>query len=365
MKINYSTNTLKQILDIINPTFGAVREEGFDFRKIMPKAYSESSSLIKYHYVLEDEGKGVAAAGNIPYTITTSGASYTYSFLGSVATLPQYEGRGYMRALMDRIYADDLASGKVFSLLTGARGRYSRYGYTKLFSSRFYTFDEYFYKHAHTSGIKIEELSDVDGAYELYLKTQPLILRDKETFLPSLQMSSSRVRQIMLEGRLVGYYCFCTRKRTYLPELVIFDLSLLEGAIKAILDFESVKAFSIYASPLSKAYCAALDKLCEEASLSDDIHIRVYDMQAFIKLLVELNVANGFVSGDISESVCIDNKCYSISIEGGIVDVQAVDSDIEGISQGEFLRCCINGATPIERTSIFPLVFGVSLPDCF
>lgn len=370
MNILYGVKDLSRILNIINPAFGAVREEGFDFRHIMPKAYGDGESLLKYHYILCDNNADVATAGNIPGVIALDGGDYAYSFLGSVATLPQYEGKGYMRALMQAIEADDIKDGKVFSLLTGARGRYQRYGYTKLYSGCYFTFDEYFAKHTpKNQDITIRKYNgEIDVLYDIYKATQPLLLRSKEDILPCLCMSRSEIRLIEYKGNVVGYYTFCTRKKNYLPEFSIVDCNLCEGTMREIFDFENVPSFSVYVNPLNTALRAKLDSICEEASISDDLQVRVYNMPLFIKMLVELNIQKGIISADnVCERIVLEGKVYTISVDNGEVSVTCQECNEFGTSQSEFLRSAINNPLSVLRKTsrIFPLAFGINLPDCF
>lgn len=370
MNILKGIEDLNRILDVINTTFGVVREENFDFRDIMPKAYGENSNLLKYHYILCDNGVDVAAAGNIPGVISLNQVDYAYSFLGSVATLPQYENKGYMRVLMQDIKSDDIKNKKVFSLLTGARGRYARYGYTKLYSNCFFYFDEYFLKHtAKDNDITIRTYDgEIDRLYELYTSTQPLILRSKEELLPSLGMSRSALRLIEYKGKIVGYYAFCRRKKLYIPELAISDYNLCGKVMRAIFDFEQITNFCVYVNPLNVALRSALDAVCEESVINDELQIRVYDLALFIKMLIELNLFKGILSTeDQQESICIENKIYRITINNGKVSVSIEDSDAYGMNENEFLRSAINNPfSSLKKTSnVFPLAFGISLPDCF
>lgn len=371
MEIIYGRENLDEVLRIVNSAFCPVREDGFDFRYIMPKAYGEHCNLLQYHYVVKDNGKSVAAAGNIPNVIKTNGGEYKFSFLGSVATLPDCQGKGYMRALMNRVESDDLQNDIVFSLLTGARERYSRYGYTKCFSNLNYTFDEYFLTHAKADdSIAVSPLceDDLNGAFEIYSAVSPLVFREKSNFVPSLEFSTSKVRAIRKNGILIGYYCFTTRKNLGVGELAIIDTSDLKAVLKEIGGFENVKSFNVSVNPLDVRMASALDRLCESAALSDVLHIKVYDMARFLKMLCELNVEKGIkIVHDTEETVAIGDKSYSICIRRGQVDVKATACAAENaLSVSSFLRSAVNG---IDRTfdssAIFPLTFGINAPDEF
>lgn len=371
MEIIYGRENLDEVLNIVNSAFCPVREEGFDFRYIMPKAYGKDCNLLQYHYIVKDNGKNVAAAGNIPNVIKTSGGEYKFSFLGSVATLPDCQGKGYMRALMNRVESDDLKNGVVFSLLTGARERYNRYGYTKCFSSLTYTFDEYFLSHAKADeSITVSPLceDDFDGAFEIYRTVVPLVLREKSNFVPSLEFSTSNVRAIRKNGVLTGYYCFTTRKNFGIGELAIIDLSDLKAVLKAIGDFENVKSFNVNVNPLDVRMASALDKLCEGAALNDVLHVKVYDMSRFLKMLCELNIEKGIKCiTDTQETVAMGDKAYSVCISKGQVDVKEVACVKENApTVSEFLRSAVNGIDrAFDGSAILPLAFGISTPDEF
>ena len=371
MEIIYGRENLDEVLNIVNSAFCPVREDGFDFRYIMPKAYGKDCNLLKYHYVVKDCGKNVAAAGNIPNVIKTSGGEYKFSFLGSVATLPDCQGKGYMRALMNMVERDDLKNGVVFSLLTGARERYSRYGYTKCFSSLTYTFDEYFLSHEKADeSIVISPLceDDLSGAFEIYGNVSPLVFREKSNFVPSLEFSTSKVRAIRKNGILIGYYCFTTRKNLGVGELAIKDTSQLKAVLKSIGDFESVKSFNVSVNPLDVRMASALDKLCESAALNDVLHIKVYDMARFLKMLCEMNVEKGIkIIPDVKEVVAIGDKTYSICVSKGQVDVcETACTAGNALPASAFLRAAVNGIDrTFDNSAIFPLAFGISAPDEF
>lgn len=370
MEIIYGRENLEEVLKVVNSAFCAVREDGFDFRYIMPKAYGKDCNLLQYHYVIKDNGKNVAAAGNIPNVIKTSAGEYKFSFLGSVATLPDCQGKGYMRALMNRVERDDLNNGVVFSLLTGARGRYCRYGYTKCFSSVVYTFDEYFLSHTESDAdISVSPLSakDLNEVFEIYRSNSPLVFRDKNNFVPSLEFSLSKVRAIHKNGNLIGYYCFTTRKSLGVGELAIVDTAHLKAVLKAIGDFEKVKSFNVNANPLDVRMTRALDALCECAALSDGLHIKVYDMARFVKMLVELNIEKGIKDiPDTEEVITIGEKTYAVCICNKQVEVKEFDCKADAMSVSSFLRGIVNGiGRAFDTSKIFPLAFGISAPDEF
>ena len=371
MEIIYGRENLEEVLKVVNSAFCAVREDGFDFRYIMPKAYGKDCNLLQYHYVIKDNGKNVAAAGNIPNVIKTSAGEYKFSFLGSVATLPDCQGKGYMRTLMNRVERDDLNNGVVFSLLTGARGRYCRYGYTKCFSSVVYTFDEYFLSHTESdSDISVSPLSakDLDDAFEIYRSNSPLVFRDKNNFVPSLEFSLSKARVIHKNGNLIGYYCFTTRKSLGVGELAIVDTAHLKAVLKAIGDFENVKSFNVNANPLDVRMTRALDALCECAALSDGLHIKVYDMARFVQMLLALNIEKGIKRiGNVQETISIVGDCFEVYVNDGKASVLKTNKKPQFVFESaEFLRLAINGTSrAMDESKIFPLAFGISAPDEF
>ncbi len=371
MQIVYGRENLDDTLKIVNSAFCPVREDGFDFRQIMPKAYGEKCNLLQYHYIVKDGEKGVAAAGNIPGVIATSQGDFPFVFLGSVATLPECQGKGYMRALMERVDVDNRQNQVVFSMLTGARKRYVRHGYTKCFSTLCYTFDCYFHTHAASDcSLLIDEFKaeDLDEIFDVYQEFSPLKLRTKESFVPCLQFSKSQLRTVRKDGKIVGYYTFATRKNLGVGELCLSDLSIAASLMKAVADFENVKTFNVLVNPLDVRLASVLDGICEGAALSDGLQIKVYDMARFVQMLLALNLDKGIKRlENVQETISIGGECFEVCVNDGKASVQKTDKKPQfSFEVAEFLRLAINGASrALDESKIFPLTFGISAPDEF
>lgn len=356
-----------EILQAANASFRTVRDNEFDFEYIMPKVYRKGRNMSGIHTVLEKDGKIVSLVGNLPSEIVIGENRYPFTVIGTVSTLPEHRGNGYMSALMNDALKETERDGYIFSTLTGKRARYNHFGFEKC--TTLYRFDFERDGLADTDGII---LSDFDGTdetlnrlFEIFLATRPYVTRTKENFTDCLKISGSDITVVRAHGKICGYASFCRRKNC-VQEINLTDYSRLYGVVQQLMYLNGLTQISVMVNPLERDKIAAFDAVSEQKSLCDNLHLRVYDVAKFLEMLLSLN-AEALREVECREVYSIDGQALSLTVGDGI-KVEKISARCDKqYSQAEFLRAALGDGDDelCRRSQIFPLRFGINEPDMF
>ncbi len=94
----------------------------------MPKEFPHLFSADNAHnlYYVADENGPVSMVGVLPQKVVIQGITMNVASIGSVVTLPEYQGRHISSAILHRVMADFTAEGVPLMLVSGDRGLYRR-----------------------------------------------------------------------------------------------------------------------------------------------------------------------------------------------------------------------------------------------
>lgn len=127
--VRLCANDYDEWLNVLNTTFGKQNNRETNFEKSLPKMCIRDDYHMGMHFGVKDNGKLCALLGVYPLRLKIGGEDLLFATVGNVATLPEYEGRGYMKALMGEAMEELKRIGADVSRLGGVRHRYNRYGY--------------------------------------------------------------------------------------------------------------------------------------------------------------------------------------------------------------------------------------------
>ena len=116
-------------LNVLNTTFSKQNNKEMNFEKELPKMCVRDDNDMGKHIAVKEDGKICALLGVYPFKVNIYGNELKFATVGNVATLPEYEGRGYMRRLMSEAMKELQKIGADASRLGGNRQRYNHYGY--------------------------------------------------------------------------------------------------------------------------------------------------------------------------------------------------------------------------------------------
>lgn len=94
-----------------------------------PHLYRPDEACLDYFYVIEDKGKIVSHVGLFPLNAVADGVKITLGGIGSVATLPEERGKGYMGKLLLHVIPRMQELDMPLSVLWGNRQRYGNFGW--------------------------------------------------------------------------------------------------------------------------------------------------------------------------------------------------------------------------------------------
>lgn len=118
-----------ELLHLLNTVFH--KEEGNTFDVFLPVMWERTDERMSKHLAIRENGKIVAVVGVYPLPTIIYGEEIMFSTIGNVATLPEFEGRGMMKALMSQALLEAKRMGIDVARLAGTRQRYNRYGFER------------------------------------------------------------------------------------------------------------------------------------------------------------------------------------------------------------------------------------------
>lgn len=131
-----------ELLAVLNKTFGNKYGREMDFLSTQPKMWVKDDRHMGMHLGAFEDGVLAAVVGIYPLPAFIGGKEVLFATTGNVATLPEYEGRGYFTKLFTLAVKEAEEMGAVAARLGGARQRYSRYGFEPAGLSYKFSFNE-------------------------------------------------------------------------------------------------------------------------------------------------------------------------------------------------------------------------------
>lgn len=127
--VRLTKNDYDEWLYVLNTVFTKQNKREMNFEKELPKMCVRDDYHMNMHLAVKEDGKICALLGIYPLKLKVGESELLFTTVGNVATLPEHEGKGYMRVLMDAAMKELERIGADASRLGGARQRYNRYGY--------------------------------------------------------------------------------------------------------------------------------------------------------------------------------------------------------------------------------------------
>lgn len=118
-----------ELLELLNKVFTKQNRRPMDFLRELPKMWVRDDKHMGYHTGIFEDDKLVSVAGCYPLSLRIGDTSLLFATTGNVATLPEYEGRGYFNTIFEEIMKELEQMGADGARLGGDRQRYARFGY--------------------------------------------------------------------------------------------------------------------------------------------------------------------------------------------------------------------------------------------
>jgi len=131
-----------ELLEVLNVVFTRENKKKMDFLSELPKMWVQDDQHMGYHTGIFEDGKLVSVAGCYPLQAKIGEVPFLFATTGNVATLPEYEGRGYFTIIFNELMKELEQMNVDAARLSGARQRYARFGYEPAGTVYHFTFNE-------------------------------------------------------------------------------------------------------------------------------------------------------------------------------------------------------------------------------
>ena len=203
-----------ELLEMLNYTFGNSYKRPMDFLSEQPKMWVRDDEHMGRHIGIFEDGKLCSVVGIYPLKTVIDGEEFLFATTGNVATLPEYEGRGYFNLIFNEIMKELDRIGADAARLGGLRQRYGRFGYEMGGTTYKFTFLDHnrirgFGENA-GEGIVFEEIKpdNIDALKVCALlsqKRQICVKRTLENAYPSMCSRYNKPYAAYLDGKMIGY----------------------------------------------------------------------------------------------------------------------------------------------------------------
>ncbi len=216
-----------QWLTLINGVFTRKNNRPMDFEKEIPKMCVADDAHMGKHLAVVEDGKLCSVVGIYPFCVSVCGRELLFATVGNMATLPEYEGRGYMSALYTRASEELKALGVIAARLGGNRQRYNRFGYESCGSHYCFTLNDSCRRVGMAKDAPVLRFQPVSPTDEKVLSCidrlhsdRPMhVLRRKEDGLPGLYKTLTIWKNVPMlalgeDGSGVGFFVVSPDGRT-------------------------------------------------------------------------------------------------------------------------------------------------------
>lgn len=124
-----NSNDYDELLELLNGVFANKYGRAMDFLSEQPKMWRRDDECMGKHIAVFEDGRMVSVVGIYPLPVVIGGQRLLFATTGNVATLPEYEGRGYFTKLFSMAMDEVERMGVDAARLGGARQRYAKYGF--------------------------------------------------------------------------------------------------------------------------------------------------------------------------------------------------------------------------------------------
>ena len=303
-----------ELLNMLNTVFH--KPEGNTFDLFLPVMWERDDEHMSKHLAIREDGRIAAVVGIYPLPAKVCGEEIVFSTIGNVATLPEYEGRGMMRALMARSIEEAKKTGIDIARLAGARQRYNRYGFEhagahylfKLVPKNLIDYyggkiidSEFVYEGSSLSGgidfekkltfkqVTLEAAELLDRVMELE-KNSPLYAErgDRVQFFKTLSAYKHKIwGATNAEGQLVGYMCV-TPDNAYIYEHRAVNADTEYQMLLEWLLWGGAKELNIHIAPWECELQRRLGRICEKWSLYNTSMFHVFNWSKVLNSLLKI-----------------------------------------------------------------------------
>lgn len=310
---------LEQCIDLANLVFG------FDFRILLPKAYSAKPVMQTSNFVADNgELKGLVSV--LGESLSVGENVLKTGYVGSVCVHPDSRGQGLMIKLMDLANDDMQKNGTDIAFLNGNRQRYQYYGFVPAGMTYFFNVSGDNYAHAlkevSADSITFEEITSgsvlEQKARALYC-SKPVHFERSEFAV--LCRSYSRNPYAVIENdEFIGYIVTNSDKNCW-AEVCVKSCEHLDKTLKAWMEQNKVREIQLFLSEWESDLSRHLACYASGMSRGYSVQARIFNFrrvtEAYLKERARTSgLSDGYMAFDI------EGEKFNITVTGGNVTVR-------------------------------------------
>ena len=290
-----------ELIGLLNLVFTQKNGKEMDFEKELPKMCVRDDDHMGRHFGIFEDEKLVAVIGVYSLPVNIAGERLLFSTVGNIATHPEYQGRGYMNALIERAMQELDDMGADASRLGGLRQRYNRFGYetcgrTYGFSMSPYNVERKLSLEAsgvEFSRIKKDDIEILKIAKALQSSNALAVERSEKNAYADVYASMTAWRNIpwlaKKDGRIIGYLC-ASENGCSVAENYTYDT---EG-MKAMLGAWQKRiggTISFRFQPYEIENVRVFSSICEGVSITSPCHFKILEWDRVIGAFMRLKAS--------------------------------------------------------------------------
>ena len=274
------------------------------FQEDMPLLFQPDEEHMQMQYAYRDEsGKIRAAIGVIPYTYMVGDQVFSSRTITNVATHYRHTGKGYMRTLFDRIFADMQQEGVDFAILHGNRERYRHTGFEMAGCTDVADYQLYNTPNRRKRGevydftfheIKEGDTETIRRCLELFNREGQHNVRTEENFL-LFHRTWEGVAYEIRNGQnefcgFLNYYCRFGRA---IRELLLTCPEEAARVVYSFMIFKGLDSVALYPSPFDPVMSRAVYESAEYVSRHQTTRLNLLRPERFLQACLELKRKSG------------------------------------------------------------------------
>ena len=321
-----------ELLNMLNTVFH--KSEGDTFDIFLPVMWKRDDAHMSKHLAIRANGKLAAVVGIYPLPAIINGEPITFATIGNVATMPEFEGRGMMRALMNEALREAKRIGIDIARLSGARQRYNRYGFERAgvdyqFKLTKKNLMEYYQEKFHFKQILLDDRDLLEHVMTLE-RNAPLYAErgDAKQFFQTLSAYKCKIwGAINAAGELVGYICATDDGATIYEHRADHVQNEYQMLLEWILTSQ-VNELTIHTAPWECELNVLLQKICEKWILTNTNMFCPFNWSKLLNALLKIKAKykhipdesliiqiEGYGTVEMSADCCFDtNKLPQITL---------------------------------------------------
>ena len=343
-----------ELLTMLNTVFH--KSEGDTFDIFLPVMWKRDDAHMSKHLAIRANGKLAAVVGIYPLPAIVGNEPITFATIGNVATLPEFEGQGMMRALMDEALKEAKRLGIDVARLSGARQRYNRYGFERAgidyefkltqknlmdyyrgtlvdgevrYVGSFLSKGESFERKFRFKQILLDDKDLLDHVMTLE-RYAPLYTErgDAEQFFQTLSAYKCKIWGALNSvGELVGYICATDNGSTIYEHRANHAQNEYQMLLDWMLEAE-VRELTIHTAPWECELNMLLEKICEKWGLTNTNMFCPFNWSKLLNALLKIKAKythipsgsliiqiEGYGTIEMSADCCVDtNKLPQITL---------------------------------------------------